>query len=86
MCDTEKMFKIQILYLSELKKKHQKPKPQNTFSSPIENLDLILIGSLRQVKIPRARDLFALSEYIRLENQDVHPNTSHAGTPHVTVG
>lgn len=39
-----------------------KKKTENTFSSPIENLDLILIGSLRQVKIPRARDLFAISE------------------------
>lgn len=40
----------------------KKKNPKNTFSSPIENLDLILIGSLHQVKIPRARDLFAISE------------------------
>lgn len=39
-----------------------KKNPKNTFSSPIENLDLILIGSLRQVKIPRARDLFGRSD------------------------
>lgn len=61
----------------------KKKKPENTFSSPIENLDLILIGSLHQVKIPRARDRSI--RYIRVD-QTRKPGCSfkHIARRHTT--
>lgn len=59
LCYTENVKNLNFISIRTLKK---------SFLSSIENQDLffftllILIGSLRQVKIPRARGLFAISE------------------------